>query len=587
MALLPGALRASERHAGPGSDARARCSDPALQSLRPADPRAARDERGGDPLLRGDRAGDPDSASAVRPGGTAVDRGPAAGRRGIAKAAPDLTGALLELNRFLNMGAYNPGGAEGLDGLSIPEQRARQEGFLYWLAWTAHNGVSLFSTADGQGPWRRVALCGVPSAVVDSLLQAVLAEVGATDPEFVQQLIGGPLSGGVQPTSPVQDLLDTQFGGCSFDALPTDPRTPPLPGGLPDCCGRWGGRDQGAPTLGKVAAMVLFTLSVFGLLMFLWVSFGGNAAAAARGLSLKAAFPEATMLVAEADVRMAGVNIGKVKSTELAPDGRRTVARDRGRRALRPGQGEHPRDPAPEEPARRDVRRALAGRGRAGPTCRTAAAAQRAGRATRWSSTRSSACSTAVRGGTSRPGCASRGSPSPATTAATSTARSATPHPSSRRRRPTAAAGRAGARAAPARPQHGPCLRRDHRAQRPAPRPDRERRADLRRARVARPGAGGHVPDPAHLPARDARHGGAAGALRRQHRPAGARPAPAGRRPRADAARPGRPLARSHPPVRRHRSAGGGLVHRRPGGRPLHHGGGAGAGGSCTCSSAS
>jgi phospholipid/cholesterol/gamma-HCH transport system substrate-binding protein len=153
---------------------------------------------------------------------------------GIAQAEPDLTGALFELNRFLNMGAYNPGGAEGIGGLSIPEQRARQEGFLYWLAWTAQNGVSLFSTADAQGPWRRVTLCGVPSAVVNSLLQTVLAEVNVQDPGFVEELIGGPLAGGVQPGSPVRSLLDTQFGGCSFNALPTTPATPPLPGGLPE-----------------------------------------------------------------------------------------------------------------------------------------------------------------------------------------------------------------------------------------------------------------------------------------------------------------------------------------------------------------
>ena len=30
-----------------------------------------------------------------------------------------------------------------------------------------------------------------------------------------------------------------------------------------------------APSLGKIAAMVLFALSCFGLLLFLWLSFGG------------------------------------------------------------------------------------------------------------------------------------------------------------------------------------------------------------------------------------------------------------------------------------------------------------------------
>ena len=83
---------------------------------------------------------------------------------------------------------------------------------------------------------------------------------------------------------------------------------------------------KAAPSIGKVAAMVLFTLSVFGLLMFLWVSFGGNLPLRPEGYRFKAAFPEAALLVEEADVRMAGVNIGKVKSRELAPGGRRTLA---------------------------------------------------------------------------------------------------------------------------------------------------------------------------------------------------------------------------------------------------------------------
>jgi hypothetical protein len=43
-----------------------------------------------------------------------------------------------------------------------------------------------------------------------------------------------------------------------------------------------------------------------------------------EGYRFKAAFPEASLLVKEADVRMAGVNIGKVKSKELGPGGRTT-----------------------------------------------------------------------------------------------------------------------------------------------------------------------------------------------------------------------------------------------------------------------
>jgi phospholipid/cholesterol/gamma-HCH transport system substrate-binding protein len=134
----------------------------------------------------------------------------------LARATPDLTTALQETNRFFNMGAYNPGGAQGLGGLSIAQQRARSEGFLYWLAWTAQNGVSLFSSADAQGPWRRVTICNVPGSLLNDLvLKPVLAQVKQTNPSLVQQLIGGT-GDVIQPGSPIANLLATGFGSCSF-----------------------------------------------------------------------------------------------------------------------------------------------------------------------------------------------------------------------------------------------------------------------------------------------------------------------------------------------------------------------------------
>jgi phospholipid/cholesterol/gamma-HCH transport system substrate-binding protein len=81
-----------------------------------------------------------------------------------------------------------------------------------------------------------------------------------------------------------------------------------------------------APSIGKVMAMVLFALSVFGLLLFLWIAFGGTTPLAPQGYRFKAAFPEAALLVQESEVRMAGVTVGKVKSKELAEGGNRVVA---------------------------------------------------------------------------------------------------------------------------------------------------------------------------------------------------------------------------------------------------------------------
>ena len=72
-----------------------------------------------------------------------------------------------------------------------------------------------------------------------------------------------------------------------------------------------------APSIGRVLAMVIFALSCFGILMFLWLSFGGPVPLKPKRYEFKAPFPEATTLAQEADVRLAGVTVGKVKKKEL------------------------------------------------------------------------------------------------------------------------------------------------------------------------------------------------------------------------------------------------------------------------------
>ena len=71
------------------------------------------------------------------------------------------------------------------------------------------------------------------------------------------------------------------------------------------------------PSLGRIVAMAGFTLSCFGLLIFLWLSFGGPIPLKPEGYRFKASFREASLLVKEADVRIAGLNVGKVKGKEL------------------------------------------------------------------------------------------------------------------------------------------------------------------------------------------------------------------------------------------------------------------------------
>lgn len=75
-----------------------------------------------------------------------------------------------------------------------------------------------------------------------------------------------------------------------------------------------------APSFGKIAAMVLFALSCFGLLLFLWLAFGGPVPLKPKGYRFHTSFAEAGQLAQEADVRISGVPVGKVK--QITPNKR-------------------------------------------------------------------------------------------------------------------------------------------------------------------------------------------------------------------------------------------------------------------------
>src|SRR3954454_6237617 len=71
--------------------------------------------------------------------------------------------------------------------------------------------------------------------------------------------------------------------------------------------------------------MVGFALSCFGLLLFLWLAFGGPVPLQPKGYQFKTSFGEATQLAKEADVRISGVSVGKVKNIETQESGRSKV----------------------------------------------------------------------------------------------------------------------------------------------------------------------------------------------------------------------------------------------------------------------
>ena len=139
----------------------ARALDPANRAVRPfakeATPQLANHIR---PLVR-------EARPLVR------DLAPVSTR--LAAAAPDLTQVFTRLNHFLNLLSYNPKGREG------PDNAARQEGYLFWLAWVNHLGTQVFSSSDAHGTLRAVTL-GAPCATIQQIVD------GQPELEFLNML---------------------------------------------------------------------------------------------------------------------------------------------------------------------------------------------------------------------------------------------------------------------------------------------------------------------------------------------------------------------------------------------------------------
>jgi phospholipid/cholesterol/gamma-HCH transport system substrate-binding protein len=66
------------------------------------------------------------------------------------------------------------------------------------------------------------------------------------------------------------------------------------------------------PTAGRVAIMAAFALCSFSALLYLWLAFGGPVPLKPKGYRFHVLLPEATQLADQADVRISGVNVGKV-----------------------------------------------------------------------------------------------------------------------------------------------------------------------------------------------------------------------------------------------------------------------------------
>ena len=86
--------------------------------------------------------------------------------------------------------------------------------------------------------------------------------------------------------------------------------------------------EKQAPSLVRILVAAGFTLSCFGLMLFLWIAFGGPVPLSPESYRFTVYFPEATQVALESDVRIGGVSVGKVKTIELAPPDVRLKGRD-------------------------------------------------------------------------------------------------------------------------------------------------------------------------------------------------------------------------------------------------------------------
>jgi ABC-type transporter Mla subunit MlaD len=135
------------------------------------------------------------------------------------RSLPDLTGSLRGFNRFVNIGAFNPGGAEPLTG-DLEVDRNREEGLFFWLAWAGQLGVSLHNTSDATGVLRRVTLCGVDvGSTVEQLTDAVEQLIGPLTEELADR--GVPVEDlDTEVTKEIERIINqvatSGFGTCEF-----------------------------------------------------------------------------------------------------------------------------------------------------------------------------------------------------------------------------------------------------------------------------------------------------------------------------------------------------------------------------------
>ena len=251
---------------------------------------------------------------------------------------------------------YNPGNVE--------------HGYLWWLAWLDHNARTLFSVQDANGVFRPLFLqasCATYAQLIDNLntsrpasgsefegvlnLTPIIGANGLCPKQAAAQpgrlqAVPGPASRGRRRVAHVGSSGRSSGNVSALTAF--DPGPPRHSRSM----------ETGTPSIAKVATMVLFALSCVGLLLFLWLSFGGTIPFNPQGYRFEAAFPDASQLADQADVRIAGRVGGQGDRQAARPAGQPHAGDDPDEQQVRADPQGRPGDPAPEDDPRRDLRAA-------------------------------------------------------------------------------------------------------------------------------------------------------------------------------------------------------------------------------------
>lgn len=152
---------------------------PAIQALDRANARVRPLAREATPILRDQIR---PFVRASRP--LVRDLAPAA--RNLAAVAPELRRSLRVFNRLTNLFAFNK------DGREAPNKPNRDEGYLFWLAWTGHQGINLINTDDANGPMRGIFLTGTCTTLKALVDQSPELEFGLGISPLLATACGDP-----------------------------------------------------------------------------------------------------------------------------------------------------------------------------------------------------------------------------------------------------------------------------------------------------------------------------------------------------------------------------------------------------------